>query len=53
MFIDDVLSGLDWATQRHVWTRVFGPSGLLRKNNATVILATHTCKWAIPFWTWP
>lgn len=41
MFIDDVLSGLDWATQRFVWKEVFGASGLLRKNGVTAVLATH------------
>lgn len=41
ILVDDVLSGLDWATQRLVWDQVFGPSGLLRKNGVTVVLATH------------
>ncbi|KAJ6779329.1 hypothetical protein PWT90_02512 [Aphanocladium album] len=41
LFVDDVLSGLDWATQRLVWDQVFAPSGLLRKNGVTVVLATH------------
>ncbi|KAJ6782693.1 hypothetical protein PWT90_02455 [Aphanocladium album] len=41
IFVDDVLSGLDWTTQRFVWKEVFGPSGLLRQNNITVVLATH------------
>lgn len=39
--IDDVLSGLDWATQAHIWTNVFGPEGLLRKHGKTCVLATH------------
>ncbi|KAH8710451.1 ABC transporter atnG [Beauveria bassiana] len=41
VFVDDVLSGLDWATQRFIWDQVFGPSGLLRNNRVTVVLATH------------
>lgn len=41
IFVDDVLSGLDWATQRFVWDEVFGPAGLLRKHRITVVLATH------------
>ncbi|KAJ3497319.1 hypothetical protein NLG97_g1989 [Lecanicillium saksenae] len=41
VFVDDILSGLDWTTQRFVWKEVFGPLGLLRKNNITVVLATH------------
>ena len=44
MVVDDVLSGLDWATQRHVWNRVFSQNGLFRKSRSTVILATHACK---------
>ncbi|UNI24672.1 hypothetical protein JDV02_010402 [Purpureocillium takamizusanense] len=44
LFIDDVLSGLDWATQAHVWTQVFGPQGLLRRSQSTVVLATHFVK---------
>lgn len=41
LLVDDVLSGLDWATQRLVWDQVFGPSGLLQKQGITVVLATH------------
>lgn len=44
MLIDDVVSGLDWATRNRVWSRVFGPLGLFRQQGTTVILATHTCK---------
>ncbi|KAJ5554087.1 hypothetical protein N7513_004046 [Penicillium frequentans] len=39
---DDVLSGLDNATARHVFTNVFGPTGLLRRLGCMVFLATHT-----------
>ncbi|OAQ97367.1 hypothetical protein LLEC1_01279 [Akanthomyces lecanii] len=38
---DDVLSGLDNDTARHVFAHVFGSSGVLRERNATVILCTH------------
>lgn len=38
---DDVLSGLDNDTARHVFAHVFGSSGVLRQRNATVILCTH------------
>lgn len=41
LVIDDILSGLDWTTQAHVWSQVFGPEGLLREHNRTVVLATH------------
>ncbi|CAG8893204.1 unnamed protein product [Penicillium egyptiacum] len=39
---DDVLSGLDNATARHVFNNVFGPAGLLRRLGCTVFLSTHT-----------
>ncbi|KAK5998615.1 ABC multidrug transporter B [Cladobotryum mycophilum] len=42
MIIDDILSGLDWTTQRHVWDQVFGRAGLLRQHGIAVILATHS-----------
>ncbi|KAL3426779.1 hypothetical protein PVAG01_00288 [Phlyctema vagabunda] len=38
---DDVFSGLDATTERHVFDRLFGPTGLLRINNTTIIVATH------------
>lgn len=44
--IDDVLSGLDNATEKIVFARVFGRSGILRSSGATVILATHAAHWA-------
>lgn len=44
VLIDDVLSGLDWETQRHVWKHVFSEQGLLRRNDTTVVLATHARK---------
>lgn len=44
MIIDDVLSGLDWGTQRHVWKHVFSEQGLLRRNDITLVLATHARK---------
>jgi ATP-binding cassette, subfamily C (CFTR/MRP), member 1 len=38
---DDVFSGLDATTERHVFDRLFGPTGLLRLNHSTIIVATH------------
>jgi ATP-binding cassette subfamily C (CFTR/MRP) protein 1 len=38
---DDVLSGLDNGTEDQVFENVFGPTGLLRRENTTVVLATH------------
>jgi ATP-binding cassette subfamily C (CFTR/MRP) protein 1 len=44
--IDDMLAGLDSTTEKLVFDRVFGRNGLLRKANATVILATHATYFA-------
>ncbi|KAM3068089.1 hypothetical protein ACMFMF_009454 [Clarireedia jacksonii] len=38
---DDVFSGLDERTAQHVFENIFGPEGLLRNGNTTVILVTH------------
>jgi len=38
---DDVLSGLDTITEHLVFSGVFGQTGLLRKTNTSIILATH------------
>ena len=43
--LDDVLSGLDTQTERLVFMRVFGPSGLLKQMHGSVILATHAIGW--------
>lgn len=42
MILDDVLTGLDRATERHIIDTVFGPKGLLEKLNSTVVLATNS-----------
>jgi ATP-binding cassette subfamily C (CFTR/MRP) protein 1 len=42
MILDDVLAGLDRATERHILDAVFAPDGLLKKLNSTVILATSS-----------
>jgi ABC-type multidrug transport system fused ATPase/permease subunit len=41
LVIDDMLAGLDHKTEKLVVNRVFGQRGILRKINATVVLATH------------
>lgn len=41
---DDVLSGLDANTEEQVFRRIFGPDGVLRRRNATVILCTHSVR---------
>lgn len=41
MIVDDVFSSLDRTTQRRVWDRVFGLTGLLRRQGSAAVLATH------------
>jgi ATP-binding cassette subfamily C (CFTR/MRP) protein 1 len=38
---DDVFSGLDTVTENIVFGRVFSQTGLLRRTNTSIILATH------------
>lgn len=42
VILDDVFSGLDSTTEKHIFTKLLGPDGLLRKLEATVILVTHS-----------
>ncbi|KAM7204723.1 canalicular multispecific organic anion transporter 1 [Naviculisporaceae sp. PSN 640] len=44
LVFDDILSGLDADTEEQVFRRVFGPQGLLRKRNATVVLCSHSIR---------
>ncbi|POR38791.1 Canalicular multispecific organic anion transporter 2 [Tolypocladium paradoxum] len=44
MILDDVLTGLDRSTERHILDAVFGPEGLLKMFNSTVILTTNSGK---------
>lgn len=41
---DDVLSGLDTDTEQAVFDRVFGASGLLKQQNAIIVLCTHSIR---------
>ena len=45
---DDSLSGLDADTELKVFSRVFGPTGILARRKSTVILATHNIR-LLPF----
>lgn len=42
IILDDVFSGLDATTEKHVFTKLLGSDGILRKLEATVILVTHS-----------
>ncbi|KXX77725.1 Canalicular multispecific organic anion transporter 1 [Madurella mycetomatis] len=41
---DDVMSGLDADTEEQVFNRVFSPTGLIRRRNATAVLCTHSVR---------
>lgn len=41
---DDTLSGLDATTEDQVFRRVFGPEGLLRRYQATIVLCSSSVK---------
>ncbi|KAI5464884.1 P-loop containing nucleoside triphosphate hydrolase protein [Mariannaea sp. PMI_226] len=42
MIFDDVLSGLDNYTEAELFHRVFGPDGITRRRNVTVVICTHS-----------
>lgn len=44
MVFDDVLSGLDNDTEAELFNRVFGPNGITRRRNATVVICTHSIR---------
>lgn len=46
--LDDVLSALDRPTAAAIFSRLFSPTGLLKKFNTTVILATHSGMYLFP-----
>jgi ATP-binding cassette subfamily C (CFTR/MRP) protein 1 len=46
LVLDDMLAGLDNATEKLVFNRVFARTGILRKSGATVVLATHSTHYA-------
>ncbi|KAF4345669.1 multidrug resistance [Fusarium beomiforme] len=44
MIFDDILSGLDLNTESELFRRVFGPGGITRRRNVTVVICTHSVK---------
>ncbi|KAG8427479.1 hypothetical protein J3459_006657 [Metarhizium acridum] len=42
MVLDDVLTGLDRTTERHIIDRVFSNDGMLKKLNSTIIMASNS-----------
>lgn len=43
--LDDIFSALDQTTSRNVFDRLLGEGGLLRRGDATILLATHAVKY--------
>ncbi|KAJ5526984.1 ABC multidrug transporter [Penicillium frequentans] len=44
LVLDDVFSGLDADTEKHVFQQVFGADGLLRRRRSTVVLCAHSIR---------
>lgn len=44
MIFDDILSGLDLGTESELFRRVFGPGGITRRKNVTVVVCTHSVR---------
>jgi ABC-type multidrug transport system fused ATPase/permease subunit len=44
LILDDVFAGLDPKTEHEVFMALFGPEGLLRQANATIVLATNSSR---------
>ncbi|KAF5000296.1 hypothetical protein FDECE_11257 [Fusarium decemcellulare] len=44
MIFDDILSGLDNDTEAELFRRVFGPMGITRRRNVTVVICTHSVR---------
>ncbi|KAJ6786163.1 hypothetical protein PWT90_00725 [Aphanocladium album] len=42
LILDDVLTGLDRATEKHILHAAFGPHGLVKRMQATVVLSTNS-----------
>ncbi|KAK3381207.1 putative ABC multidrug transporter [Podospora didyma] len=44
LILDDIFSGLDADTEEQVFRQVFGPDGLFRQRQSTVVLCTHSIR---------
>lgn len=51
LILDDVFSGIDADTEEHIFRRLFSKSGLLRRDNTTVVLVTHAVT-RLPYADW-
>jgi ATP-binding cassette subfamily C (CFTR/MRP) protein 1 len=41
LVLDDVFSGIDADTEEHIFRKLFGRTGLLRRNDTAILLVTH------------
>lgn len=48
MIVDDVFSAVDPDTAASIFSRLFGPSGMLRQWNCTVVMITNRRESIIP-----
>ncbi|KAJ0162666.1 Canalicular multispecific organic anion transporter 1 [Colletotrichum tanaceti] len=44
LILDDILSGLDATTEEHVFRKVFGSDGMVRRRGVTAVLCTHSVR---------
>ncbi|TID01979.1 Multidrug resistance-associated protein 1 [Colletotrichum higginsianum] len=44
LILDDILSGLDATTEEHVFRKVFGSDGMVRRRGITAVLCTHSVR---------
>ncbi|TEA21500.1 ABC transporter FUM19 [Colletotrichum sidae] len=44
LIFDDILSGLDANTEAHVFRKVFGSGGIVRRRGVTAVLCTHSIR---------
>lgn len=48
LVLDDIFSGLDINSLKHIAGSVFGPSGIARRHGLTVLMTTHHSSYFIP-----
>lgn len=44
LILDDLFSGLDTDTEKHVFNQIFATGGLIRRRGSTVLLCTHSVR---------
>ena len=49
LVLDDIFSGLDIKSLKHITGSVFGPSGIARRHDLTILMTTHHSSYVIPY----